>query len=96
MKVTFKDYNKDLAAFIAKHSKKNDWRVITSPISGGTYHKSYLFENGATFEEINSMEYNEQIEVEVNGIRAKVSVPMVKHEYWSTDDATSKFWYEAL
>lgn len=92
--VSYRDYSTDLANFIKKHSKKCDYQVYTSPFENGQYHKDYWFEDGAMFTEINEMDYEEAVEVTVHGISTVVYVKMIRHEYWSTDDATSKYWYE--
>ena len=94
--VTFKEYNEDLAKFISKHSKKYNYKVYTSPFENNQYHKNYCFEDGATFTEINEMSVAEEVEVEVHGLKFKVDVHFIRHEYWSTDDATSKYWYEKV
>ena len=94
MTVTYETYIEDLAKFIDKHSKKYDYSVYTSPFENREYHKVYAFENCATFTEINTMEYTEVVNVQVHGITVPVEVSLIKHEYWSTDDSRSKFWYE--
>lgn len=94
--VNYNEYENDLNSFIKKHSKKSDLHVWTSPLTNGEYHKEYLFEDGNGFYEINNMNYTEEIELEVHGIKAKAEVKMVKHEYWSTDEGTSKYWYERV
>lgn len=94
MTVTYEEYTRDLQRFINKHSKKYDCRVYTSTLYHGQYHKEYCFENGATFYEINDLDYWEKVEIVVHGIKMETTVQMIKHEYYSTDDATSKYWYE--
>ena len=55
--------------------------------------KEYLYEDGASF-----WEYNRVIDAtavaSVKGITFPVSVKLIEHEYWSTDNAGSKYWYE--
>lgn len=92
--VTYKEYTEDLTNFIKKYSKKYDYKVYTSPLQNGQYHKNYVFENGATFTEINEMNYFENVEVTVHNIPVIVTVNLIRHEYWSTDDSVSKYWYE--
>ena len=94
--VTYKEYSDDLASFIKKHSKKYDLKVYTSPLQNGEYHKNYVFENGAEFTEINEMNYYEVVTIMVHNIPVDVKVNMIKHEYWSTDDSASKYWYEKV
>ena len=92
-KVTDKEFYKDLQAFCQKHGKKQDWKVVTSPYANGQYHKEYMFEDGAIFTDVNYLE-GEYYEVEIKELGFTSKVPVIKHEYWTTDDATSKFWYE--
>ena len=40
------------------------------------------------------MNYMEEVEIEIHGVTVKTNVMLVKHEYYSTDNATSKYWYE--
>ena len=92
--VTYKEYMEDLQKFIEKHSKKYDYRVETSPFVDNRYHKEYLFEDGATFMEVNNMDVAELVEVQAHGMTFTTEIHFIKHEYWSTDDAVSKFWFE--
>lgn len=94
--VNYKEYTDDLNRFIEKHSKKYDMNIWTSPITNGEYRKEYAFEDGNSFYEINNLNYIEEVEVEVKGIKVKVDVKLVNHEYWSSDDSTSKYWYEKI
>ena len=92
--VTYEEYRKDLNSFVDKHSRKYDYKVYTSPFENNQYHKNYCFEDGATFTEINEMHVIETVEIEVHGLKFNVNVHLIRHEYWSTDDASSKYWYE--
>ena len=92
--VDYQQYEKDLNAFILKHSKKSDLHVWTSPFKDGEYRKEYLFEDGASFYEINRHDYEEEITTTVHGISVKATVKLIKHEYFSTDESESKLWYE--
>lgn len=92
--VTYEEYNRDLSAFLRKHGAKSDWHVYTSPLQEGQYHKNYVFEDGAEFVEINELNYREPVEVVVHGITISTVVHLIRHEYWSTDDSVSKYWYE--
>lgn len=92
--VTYDEYSKDLKNFIDKHSKKCDWKVYTSPLIDGQYHKNIVFEDGSEFTEINELNYSEVVEIMVHNIPATVTVDLIRHEYWSTDDSVSKYWYE--
>ena len=93
--VTYEKYMNDLVKFVGKHSKKNDFRVETSPMINDRYDKKYLFEDGSTFWEINEI-ITEEVEVEVHVITCKAQVELYRHEYWSTDDSSTKYWYESL
>ena len=92
--VNYQTFENDLNSFISKHSKKSDLHIWTSPLKDGEYRKEYLFEDGASFYEINRMNYSEQVEIEVHGLWMMVEVKMIRHEYFSTDEGTSKYWYE--
>ena len=92
--VNYSEYQKDLNEFIKRHSKKSDLHVWTSALVDGEYHKEYLFEDGNGFYKINNMNYIEKVEIEVHGLIVIAEVKMVKHEYYSTDDSVSKYWYE--
>lgn len=92
--VTYDEYSKDLKNFIDKHSKKCDWKVYTSPLIDGQYHKNIVFEDGSEFTEINELNYSEVVEIMVHNIPVTVTVDLIRHEYWSTDDSVSKYWYE--
>ena len=94
MTVTSKEYYNDLGNFLNKHSKY-DFKVYTSNFDNNCYHKEYCFENGATFCEINEMDFTTMVDVEVYGVTVKTQVNLIRHEYWSTDDSVSKYWYEA-
>lgn len=94
-KTTYEGYLNDLEKFINKHSKKADWRVITSPYKNGQYHKQYVFEDGAILTDVNYME-GETYPVFVEELGFTANIPVIKHEYWSTDESGSKYWYEHL
>lgn len=92
--VKYDEYMNDLQAFIKRHSKKYDWKVWTSPLKDDTYRKTYTFEDGSQFIEVNELGYAEVVDIEVHGIKTSVPVELIRHEYWSTDDAVSKYWFE--
>ena len=92
--VTYKDYSNDLAHFINKHSIKSELiSVNTSGYEGGVYRKEYMFEDGASFYEVNR-NIKGEANAETVGLKFKVKVDLIEHEYWSTDDSKSKYWYE--
>ena len=92
--VTYEEYCKDLNSFVDKHSRKYDFKVYTSPFENNQYRKTVCFEDGSVFTEINEMDVVEDVEVEVHGLKIKTEVHLIRHEYWSTDDSSSKYWYE--
>ncbi len=92
--VDYTTYMNDLKSFIQKHNS-HDYKVITSDFQNNQYHKSYIFEDGSEFIEINYHEHYETIETTIHNIPVKTHICMVKHEYWSTDDSISKYWYES-
>lgn len=92
MTVSYKEYNEDKKRFFKKH--KNDFQCETSPMDGyGRYYKVYSFADGAQWYENMSPTY-ETAEVEIKMVTVKVEVKMFRTEYYSTDDSTSKYYYE--
>lgn len=94
--VTYQEYENDLNAFIKKHSKKSDLHIWTSPFIDGEYRKEYMYEDGASFYEINNHSYIEEATFTLHGITVKANVKMIKHEYFSTDLPESKIYYERV
>lgn len=92
--VTYNDYTKDLEKFIAKHCKKSDLDVYTSPYINGQYHKNYTYIDGQ-FTEVNR-EVWEKVSINIHGQNVDVNIHAIQHEYWSTDDSGSKYWYEVI
>lgn len=91
MTVTYEQYNKELAAFAAKHNKKAECRIYTSPIENDRYHKEYCWEDGANWYEITER-ITEETEIEMHGMKFKVEVEFWKTEFWSTESG-SKYYY---
>ena len=85
----FDEYMKDKAKFFKKHG---DYKIHYSGMSQNGYLKSYCFDDGADFYELCGP-VNEEVEVELNGVKAKVPVKLFRTEYWSSEDI-SKFYYE--
>lgn len=96
--VTYKEYSDDLINFINKHSAKSELADIhTSPFQNGLYHKSYIFADGSEFTEVNRIRKVEaEAETKVANLRFTILIELVEHEYWSTDDSESKYWYEKV
>ena len=92
MTVTATRYRYERDMFFKKH--KNDFELQTSPMDEyGTYHKEYVFTDGAIWYEVMSPEYVTQ-EVEVKLCKVTVEIKMFRTEFWSSDNASSKFYYE--
>ena len=86
-----------LEQFIKKHNC--DFRVETGTLDGTTYHKQWIFDDGAIIFEVNDVIYDHPIaEVEVHGmkIRKELEIPLNRCEMWNTDDSTSVFFYERI
>ncbi len=96
--VTYKDYNNDLIKFCQKHSK-HELRVYTSPFIDNQYIKSWYYSDGSEFHEVNqNVTEVVTVPVEIHGIKLDKTfeIKLVKHEYWSSDNSVSKYWYEKL
>lgn len=94
-RVTESQYYAELKAFIAKHGKSGNWYVDTGKYDGNTYTKTYVFEDGAQFIEVNQMEgAYETITPSLNGTALQIEIPVIEHEYWDTDNSSSRIWFE--
>ena len=92
MTVSYKEYNEDKKSFFKKH--KNDFQCETSSVDGnGRYYKVYSFADGAQWYENMSPTY-EATEVEIKMVTVKVEIKMFRVEYYDTDNAISKYYYE--
>lgn len=87
--VTMHEYYEEMGKFLTKHK---EWRVITSPFSNDQWCKDYLCEDGAMGKEINRVVY-ETVEVEVKGIKVKVSIKLLETEWFDTDNGYSIYMY---
>lgn len=96
MTVRYEDYRKDKDAFFKKH--RNDFYCETSPMDAyGKYYKTYIFEDGAVWYETMFPEYvKQEVEIEVKFVKVKteLEVKMFVTEYYNTDNADSKKYYE--
>lgn len=91
MTVDYKEYDKTRKEFFKKHTLD---RVETSSMNEyGVYHKEYICEDGAIFYEVMGPEYCRQV-IEFRGIPIEVEAKLFRTEYWSSDDAQSKYYYE--
>ncbi len=92
MIVNYNTYNKEKKAFFKKHH--NNFICDTSSMDEyGRYRKIYTFEDGAQWYEEMSPEYVSQ-EIEVKMCKMNIEVKMFRTEFWNTDDASSKYYYE--
>jgi hypothetical protein len=93
--VSYEIYLEDKLAFLKRHE---DWKVDTSPLDkDGNYTKQYICEDGAVFTEHMHPIYEDvEAEVEVKGIKLtlKDSVKLMQVEYYRTDYAKSRYYYE--
>ena len=90
--VDYKTYNKEKKNFMEAHNY--NYRIETSPMdSTGTYHKDYLFEDGAQWHEVMRPTF-ETAEVEIKKVKCQVVVKMLETEYYNTETGTSSYYYE--
>lgn len=87
---TFTQYEEEKIAFFKKHNM--NYIVHTSGLNNDSYHKEYIFEDGAVFYE-SSMKVEEVQIVEAHGLKTRVPVTYMKTEYW-TSESGSKTFYE--
>lgn len=96
MTVNYEEYRKIKKNFFNRHN--GEFKTFTSPMDKyGTYHKEYVFEDGATFYEVMSPEFaSKEVEVEIKMVKivSNVEVKLFKTEFWSSDDAVSRCYYE--
>lgn len=91
MIVNYKQYNEEKKSFFEKH--KHDFRCETSSMDEyGRYWKTYIFEDGAVWDEAMCPAY-ERVEVEIKMVKVTVEVKMLRTEFWSTESG-SKYYYE--
>lgn len=89
--VCYEKYNKEKIKFFRKHKSCTE---LTSPMSADcSYHKEYVFEDGAVWYEVMSIE-NVPVEVEVKFCKVRQNIKMFRTEFWSSDDSISKYYYE--
>lgn len=92
MTVDIKIYDKEKREFFQKHD--NDFSCDTSSMDEyGCYHKEYVFEDGAVWYEVMSPEYADY-EVEVKLVKIHETIKMFRTEFWSSDNSSSKYYYE--
>lgn len=92
MTVTYNDYVNEKKAFFNKHH--NDFRCETSSMDEyGRYYKNYVFADNAIWYETMSPTY-EIAEVEIKLVKVQVEVKMLRTEFFNTDNASSKYYFE--
>ena len=89
--VTSYEYEELKKKFFHKHN--NEFQCDTQGNSAEYYHKTYVFEDGATWYEV-MMKIYESVEAEAHGIKIPVEVELMQVEFWSSDDAESKYYFE--
>ena len=92
MTVSYNDYVNEKKAFFSKHH--TDFRCETSSMDEyGCYHKTYVFADNAIWYETMSPAY-ETAEVEIKLVKVQVEVKMLRTEFFNTDNASSKYYFE--
>lgn len=90
--VDCKTYNEEKKNFMEAHDY--NYSIETSPMAAdGTYHKIYMFEDGAEWTEVMRPTF-EKAEVEIKKVRCQVAIKMLETEYFNSDDGKSSYYYE--
>ena len=89
--VTYNEYNEEKQKFFRKH--KNNFTETTKGNSAEYYSHVYAFADGAVWNEVMTREQCQE-EVTIHYCKVKVDVDLFRTEFWSTDDADSKYYYE--
>ena len=92
MTVNCDTYCTEKDRFFKKH--KHDFNCQTSPMDeSGRYHKEYVFRDGAIWYEVMSPEMVKQ-EIEIKLCKMTIEVKMFRIEFWNSDNAVSRYYYE--
>lgn len=92
MTIDYRDYTNEKQEFFKAHHY--DYRVCTSGLDEyNRYHKEYIFEDGAIWYEVMGA-VTEGATINIHGLEINTDVKLYRTEYWSTENATSKFYYE--
>lgn len=91
MIVKVDEYVEDKNNFFRKHN--NDFTCETSGGSAEYYRKTYVFTDGAVWYEVMRKVY-ETVDIEKYFCIIKCDIELFETEYWSTDNAESKKYYE--
>ena len=98
MITTYQKYNEERINFFKKHNKGNGYKTETSPMDEyGVYYKTYVFDDKAIwYERMAPVWRTVVLEGEVAGVKIKqeAEVKLFEVEYFNTDNATSKKYYE--
>lgn len=90
--MTYHEYSLEKRGFFERHDY--DYQVETSPMDErGVYHKEYVFKDGAIWYERMSPEWVRQT-IEVKRAKVDVDIKMFCTEFWDTDNAASRYYYE--
>ena len=92
MIVKYDEYIHDRELFF-KTKHKSDFRLENTGSSAEYYRKTYSFEDGAVWYEVSRKIYEEK-EIEVYLCSTRVTVELLETEYWNSDNADSKKYYE--
>ena len=96
MTVNYKEYRDNKDKFFKKH--KHDFNTDTSPMDQyGVYYKTYIFTDGAIwYERMAPVWEKVQVEVNVRGVDVKIEqdIKLFETEFFSSDNAESKKYYE--
>lgn len=84
-------YEQDKRIFFKKHN--NDFQCETQGSSAEYYRKTYIFTDGAVWYEIMQQKYIET-DVEIYYCHSKVELCLFETEYWNSENAESKYYYE--
>ena len=93
MIVKVDEYLNDKKSFFNKHN--NDFTCETECSLDEYYRKTYIFADNAIWYEI-MMKVDETVEVKKYFCTFNCKIELVETEYWSTDNAESKKYYEKL
>lgn len=91
--VTVREYLKEQAEFINKHSVNGSCEVHTKHLECGGYSRKAQWQDGAFWIET-TMPVIETKTIEAHGIVVKANVKLWRTEYWSSESTDVKCFYE--
>lgn len=92
--VDYDTYETDKLNFFRKQNYGHT--RYTTPLTNGEYHTNFIFENGAVYYEHCSTVYETvSVNTIVKGVKVTLTqnVKLFRVEYWTSEDAHSKFYY---